>query len=91
MTKRREPTETELVAALEEGKLSTSRKAGQEMRMAREAARRYLRKDARINIRLSASDLELLKRKAAEEGMPYQTLVASVLHKLVTGRLAGAR
>jgi predicted DNA binding CopG/RHH family protein len=40
-------------------------------REAMEAARRYTRKDARINIRLSTADLEMLKRRAAEEGLPY--------------------
>jgi len=50
-----------------------------------QAAKRYLRKDARVNIRLSTADLEMLKRRAAEEGLPYQTLIASVLHKYVSG------
>ena len=53
-------------------------------RSAVEAARRYLRKDARINIRLSTADLEMLKRRAAQEGLPDQTLIASVLHKYVS-------
>lgn len=43
-----------------------------------------MRKDARINIRLSNADLEMLKRRAAEEGLPYQSLIASVLHKYVS-------
>ena len=56
------------------------------------AARNYLRKDARINIRLSNADLEMLKRRAAEEGLPYQTLSASILHKYVsTGAATGKR
>lgn len=50
-----------------------------------QAARRYMRKDARINIRLSTADLEMLKQRAVEEGLPYQTLIASVLHKYVSG------
>jgi predicted DNA binding CopG/RHH family protein len=49
-----------------------------------EAARRYMRKDARINIRLSTADLELLKQRAVEEGLPYQSLIASILHKYVS-------
>jgi predicted DNA binding CopG/RHH family protein len=49
-----------------------------------QAARRYLRKDARVNIRLSSADLEMLKRRAAEEGLPYQSLIASILHKYVS-------
>jgi predicted DNA binding CopG/RHH family protein len=46
-----------------------------------------LSKDKRINIRLSSRDLEDLQMRAAEEGMPYQTLIASVLHKYASGRL----
>jgi len=44
-----------------------------------------MRKDARINIRLSNADLEMLKHRAVEEGLPYQSLIASVLHKYVSG------
>ena len=52
-----------------------------------EHARQALRKNRRINIRLSQYDLEALQGKAIQEGMPYQTLVTSVLHKYVTGQL----
>ncbi len=52
-----------------------------------QAAARTFRKDRRINIRLSRHDLEALQRRALREGVPYQTLVASVLHKYVTGVL----
>lgn len=45
------------------------------------------RKTKNINIRISEDDLSRLKRKAEEEGMPYQTLVSSVLHKYITDRL----
>ena len=41
----------------------------------------------RINIRISEKDLTDLKIKAREEGLPYQTLVSSVLHKYLNGRL----
>lgn len=44
-------------------------------------------KDYRINIRISRRDVEALKTKALEEGIPYQTLVTSILHKYVTGKL----
>ncbi|PZN76964.1 MAG: hypothetical protein DM484_15560 [Candidatus Methylumidiphilus alinenensis] len=46
-----------------------------------------LTKDKRVNIRISSRDLEDIRAKATEEGIPYQTLMASVLHKFVTGRL----
>ena len=44
-------------------------------------------KDYRINIRISKRDIEILKTKALEEGLPYQTLVTSILHKYVTGKM----
>jgi predicted DNA binding CopG/RHH family protein len=52
------------------------------------AARATAIKDRRVNIRLSSGDLNDIQVKALEEGIPYQTLIASVLHKYVTGRLA---
>ena len=51
------------------------------------AARATGIKDRRVNIRLSSGDLSDMQVKALEEGVPYQTLIASVLHKHVTGRL----
>ena len=45
------------------------------------------RKDRRINIRISSRDLETLQKRALEEGIPYQTLIASILHKYASGRL----
>ncbi|MCK9607664.1 MAG: hypothetical protein M0R33_14575 [Methylomonas sp.] len=52
-----------------------------------EAAETVFKKDKRINIRISSRDLAALQRRALEEGLPYQTLVASVLHKYVSGSL----
>lgn len=49
------------------------------------AAEETCKKDKRINIRISSRDLESLQRRALEEGIPYQTLVSSVLHKYVSG------
>lgn len=46
-----------------------------------EYARRALRKDKRINIRICSRDLELIQKKALVEGIPYQTLISSILHK----------
>ena len=50
-------------------------------------AEAMFKKDARINIRLSSKDLRGLQKKALSEGIPYQTLVASIIHKYVEGRL----
>ena len=51
------------------------------------AAKRTFKKDKRVNIRISEMDLELIQERALIEGLPYQTLMSSVLHKYVTGRL----
>jgi hypothetical protein len=53
-------------------------------------ARATLRKDRRLNIRISSKDLEAIQKRALEEGLPYQTLIAGVLHKYASGRLRGA-
>lgn len=52
-----------------------------------EAAKRSMKKNKRINIRLTEMDLRNLKARAVEEGIPYQTLVSSILHKFLSGRL----
>ena len=52
-----------------------------------EEARATAIKDKRVNIRLSTSDLRDIQVRALEEGIPYQTLIASILHKYVTGKL----
>ncbi len=52
-----------------------------------EAARATLRKDKRVNIRMTGRDLARIQKKAIEEGLPYQTLISSILHKYIDGRL----
>ena len=49
-----------------------------------------LKKDRRLNIRISTKDLEAIQKRALEEGLPYQTLIASLLHKYAAGRLREA-
>jgi predicted DNA binding CopG/RHH family protein len=78
--------EQEILAAFDAGKLkSVATKA--ELQKFRDAARATAVKDRRVNIRLSSIDLSDIQVRALEEGMPYQTLIASVLHKFVSGRL----
>jgi predicted DNA binding CopG/RHH family protein len=78
--------ELEILSAFEEGRLkSVATKA--ELAKLKAAARVNAIKDRRVNIRLSSGDLSDIQAKALEEGIPYQTLIASVLHKYVTGRL----
>ena len=44
-------------------------------------------KNKNINIRISAYDIEKVKQRSAEEGIPYQTLISSIIHKYITGKL----
>lgn len=79
--------EQEILEAIESGEWKSVRPTKSQLDYYAEIARNTLRKDQRMNIRISKMDLNRLKAKAAEEGMPYQTLVASVLHKYVSGTL----
>jgi predicted DNA binding CopG/RHH family protein len=79
--------EEEILTAFEKGQFkSVATKS--ELAKFKAAARATAIKDRRVNIRLSSGDLNDIQVKALEEGIPYQTLIASVLHKYVTGRLA---
>ena len=82
-----DPYEAELLGAYDGGLLkSVATKS--ELSKFRAASRATAVKDRRVNIRLSSGDLQDIQVKALEQGLPYQTLIASVLHKYVTGRLA---
>lgn len=79
--------EREVFGAYEKGELkSVATKS--ELAKLKAAARATAIKDRRVNIRLSSGDLADIQVRALKEGVPYQTLIASVLHKYVTGRLA---
>lgn len=78
--------ERDLLEAYERGELKSVATKDELVRL-RAAARATALKDRRVNIRLSSGDLNDIQVKALEEGVPYQTLIASVLHKYVTGRL----
>jgi len=83
--------ERELLKSVERGEWrSTAHDRGALKRYVR-AARHTLKKDRRVNIRISQVDLEGIQVKAFEEGLPYQTLISSVLHKYVAGSLVGKR
>lgn len=79
--------ETELLEAFEQGQLKSAA-AKSELAKFKAAARATALKDRRVNIRLSSGDLFDIQIRALEEGIPYLTLIASVLHKYVTGPLA---
>ena len=93
MTKKKQPTfkldeeEKKLSSSFDLGEWESVGNLNEEVERAKSAASRYLHKDARINIRISSSDLERLKQIAAYEGLPYQTLISSILHKYSAGHL----
>ncbi len=86
--KKLESEEKDLLSSFEKGEWKTVANVKKEKSRARKAAAKTLRKDVRINIRLSSSDVMNIKQIAAHEGLPYQTLIASVLHKYAAGHLA---
>ena len=79
--------EREILEAFDKGQLKRSRKAVAQIKEHRAVAEATFKKDARINIRLSSRDLRAIQSRALKEGVPYQTLVSSVLHKYVDGQL----
>jgi predicted DNA binding CopG/RHH family protein len=80
-------SELEILQAFEQGQLKS---VATETELARfkSAAKATALKDRRVNIRLASGDLRDIQVKALEEGIPYQTLIASILHKYITGKLA---
>jgi predicted DNA binding CopG/RHH family protein len=82
-----DPEEKEILEEFEGGKLKRVRNQRRELARHRKAATATFAKNSRINIRLSSKDLRALQKRALAEGMPYQTLVSSVLHKFVEGQM----
>jgi predicted DNA binding CopG/RHH family protein len=80
--------EKEIVESFERGEMQTIPDLEREIERYREIARTTFKKDKRVNIRISSKDLMAIQKRAVEEGIPYQTLISSVLHKYVSGRLA---
>jgi predicted DNA binding CopG/RHH family protein len=79
-------SEKEIEDSLDFEKIERVKNAKAKIASLKSAASNYLRKDKQINIRISSSDLLRLKEAAADEGLPYQTLIASVLHKYAVGQ-----
>ena len=93
MTKkiRYDDEELEILQALEAGQLKPVTDAAQRAKFHRAAAAATFKKDQRLNIRISSRDLKHLQARALEEGVPYQTLAASLLHKYLSGHLVTLR
>ncbi|MBW1643111.1 MAG: antitoxin [Deltaproteobacteria bacterium] len=79
--------EKDFLDSYERGEWKSVKNLEEEILKHRGYARETLRKDKRVNIRISSMVLEELQTRAVEDGMPYQTLISSILHRFVTGRL----
>lgn len=79
--------ESDLMKSLENDEWQSVKDLKQQKKAAVEAARNALIKDKRINLRLSQKDYHEIKIKAVEEGIPYQTLISSIIHKYLNGSL----
>lgn len=79
----------EIIRAYEAGELKplAGKALAEELARAKQAADHFIAKRERMNIRISSWDKMMLQRKAAEQGLGYQTLAASILHMYVTGQL----
>jgi predicted DNA binding CopG/RHH family protein len=79
--------EKKLLTSLESGGWTSVKDLKSYKKHLKETASKTMLKDQRMNIRIANRDLNKLKAKALEDGMPYQTLVSSILHKYLTGKL----
>jgi predicted DNA binding CopG/RHH family protein len=82
-----EKSEKDLLKSVESGEWRSVANSARELERYRSYARATFKKDRRVNIRISGKDLEALQKRAVREGIPYQTLIASILHKYVSGSL----
>ena len=79
--------ELELLASYENEEWKSVKKVKEQKEQYRVYARATFRKDKRVNIRISEKDLQDLQKRAIHQGIPYQTLISSVLHKYISGAL----
>ena len=82
-----DPEEQEILDAFEQNELQSVPNVSEQIEAAKAAARNTTLKTHRVNLRLTERDFYLAHVKASEEGLPYQTLLASVIHKYLSGRL----
>lgn len=83
--------ERDILDRFEHGELRSAAGAVREVEMARQAARNTFNKTKRVNLRVTERDYSLAHARAREEGISYQTLLSSVIHKYLSGRLIEKR
>jgi len=79
--------EKDIFESYERGEWKSIKNLKQEIQKHKEYARQTLKKDKRVNIRISSMVLDELQTRAIEDGIPYQTLISSILHRFISGRL----
>jgi|SRR5665648_796408 len=82
-----EQHEKDILEDFEKDEFESVANLDEEMQLAKHAASNFMKRDNRINVRVSGADLNMIRRIAVQEGLPYQTLLASVIHKFAAGRL----
>lgn len=87
MNDRLSAEERDILDRFERGDLRSAHSAEREVEVARQAARNTFNKTKRVNLRVTERDFSLAHSRAREEGIPYQTLLSSVIHKYLSGRL----
>jgi predicted DNA binding CopG/RHH family protein len=85
-----EADEKKILDSVERGEWRSARAPRRALSRYSRSAKVTFKKDRRLNIRISTKDLEAIQKRALEEGLPYQTLIASLLHKYAAGRLREA-
>ena len=79
--------EKDILDSYDRGEWRSVKNQKQEIKKLQQYARNTIQKDKRINIRMSSKDLDQVQVIAAQEGIPYQTLISSIIHKYVSGYL----
>ena len=83
--------ERDILDRFQRDELRSAPGAEQEIEAARQAARNTFKKTKRVNLRVTERDFNRAHSRAREEGIPYQTLLSSVIHKYLSGRLTEKR
>ncbi len=91
MKERLTQEEREILDSFERGEWVPTKDLSKRKRELIRYARNTLKKDKRLNIRISERDLNELQKKAVSEGLPYQTFVSSIIHKYINGKLVEAK
>jgi len=79
--------EQDIITSYENNEWISDPNLEQRKKILQESARYTIQKNKRVNIRISERDMVEIKKRAFEEGLPYQTLISSILHKYISGRL----